>query len=445
VTAIRKHLSDFVAVVVLLVVAVGVAAYILPHERLRFPFIQEPQMKLKAEFATAQAVTPGQGQTVRVAGVKIGDLSKVDLKDGRAVVTLAIDPKYKHLIHTDATALLRPKTGLKDMFVEVQPHPGGPSSRAPVAKEGWTMPVANTLPDINPDEIFSALDGDTRDYLRLLINGAGRGLAGRGQDLQEVFARFEPTHRDLARVTSQVAKRRSNLRRLINSLNILNGELASKRQDVSQLVDSSAAVFHAFASEDQNIASAVQLFPGALKTTTNTLGKVQTFANVLRPTADNLRPAARELNVANHAILPFVKEAEPELRKQIRPFVKDARPLVRDLRPAAINLAKATPQLTRSFKVLNDFFNLIGYNPGGAEAPTLQGGTDPRQEGWLYTIAWADHVGANLWATEDAHGGYRPVTLAGTCGTLKGLVAEEPAAEFLLNLTPILTSTGACG
>ena len=41
---------------------------------------------------TAQAVTPGQGQTVRVAGVRVGDISKVELKDGHAVVTMDARP-----------------------------------------------------------------------------------------------------------------------------------------------------------------------------------------------------------------------------------------------------------------------------------------------------------------------------------------------------------------
>ena len=179
---------------------------------MRFPFIEEKPFTLQAAFSTAQAVTPGQGQTVRMAGVRIGDISKVKLDNGRAIVTMDLDPQYDDLVHTDATALLRPKTGLKDMFIELDPG----SSAAPLAKRNWTLPVQNTLPDINPDEILAALDSDTRDYLKLLVNGAGKGLDRRGADLQEVFSRFEPTYRDIARVTSSVSQRRANLRRLVN-------------------------------------------------------------------------------------------------------------------------------------------------------------------------------------------------------------------------------------
>ena len=54
------------------------------NQRLRFPLIEEKPFALEAEFQTAQAVTPGQGQTVRVSGVRIGDISKVELEDGPA-------------------------------------------------------------------------------------------------------------------------------------------------------------------------------------------------------------------------------------------------------------------------------------------------------------------------------------------------------------------------
>ncbi len=209
---------------------------------------------MNAEFSTAQAVTPGQGQSVRVSGVQIGEIGGVTLKNGMADVQMQIDDQYKHLIHTDATALLRPKTGLKDMFIEIDPG----SKSAPVAKPGCTIPVANTNPDIDVDEILASLDGDTRQYLQLLVNGAGQGLKGQGGvELAQVFERFEPTHRDLARLNKAVAVRGHDLRQLVNSLQRLNTALATKQGQIVQLVDSSAKVFHAFASEDGNISRAL--------------------------------------------------------------------------------------------------------------------------------------------------------------------------------------------
>src|SRR5437764_4618368 len=102
--AIRTHLVDFIAILVLVVLAAGVSAYVLSHERLHFPFVESGPYKLYAEFSSAKAVTPGQGQTVRVSGVQVGDIGNVKLQGGVAVVEMDIQQKYKTLVHTDATA-----------------------------------------------------------------------------------------------------------------------------------------------------------------------------------------------------------------------------------------------------------------------------------------------------------------------------------------------------
>ena len=89
-----------------------------------------------------------------------------------------------------------------------------------------------------------------------------------------------------------------------------------------------------------------------------TLVNVNSFARVMGPALESLRPAFRQLNVANHQVLPFVKEAAPITKNQIRPFVRAARPYVRNLKPAAQDLATAMPDLTSSFHELNRFFDI---------------------------------------------------------------------------------------
>jgi phospholipid/cholesterol/gamma-HCH transport system substrate-binding protein len=435
--AIKTHMGDFAAIIVLLLLSVVVAGYVLSHERFRFPFIESAPFTLNAEFSTAQAVTPGQGQSVRISGVQVGEIGSVSLKNGVAVVQLQLDDKYKNLVHTNATALLRPKTGLKDMFVELQP--GG--KPAPVAKQGWTLPVSNTLPDIDTDEILSSLDGDTRNYLQLLVNGAGQGLKGQGgSELAQVFERFEPTHRDLARLNGAVAVRGRDLRQLVNSLQRLNTALSHNQSQIVRLVDASSTVFRAFASQDTSISAAVRDLPGTLAQTTDTLNKVTTFAKLLGPTAQNLLPAAKALPAANAAVTALAKPSAPIVQSQIRPFVVAARPLVRNLKPAAKNLAAATPGLTKSFDVIKRLGNMLGYNPGDKE------------HGYLWWLAWLDHNARTLFSVQDANGDFRPLFLQASCATYTQLVDGLNQAsgglgselESVLNLTPILTTAGLC-
>jgi phospholipid/cholesterol/gamma-HCH transport system substrate-binding protein len=437
-TAIRKHLGDFVALTLLFAVAMAAAGYMLAHQRLRFPVIESKPMVLKADFTDAQAVIPGQGQTVRVAGVKVGDIGKVELKEGHAVVNLEIDKKYDELIRQDATALLRPKTGLKDMFIEVDPG----SDKSPAMQAGDHIPITNTNPDIDPDEFLSALDTDTRAYLQLLINGAGKGLKGHGNDLREVFKRFEPIHRDIARVSQAIAERRHNMKRLIHNYASLVDELSGKDKELRTLVVASNDVFKQFAAEDRGIQETVGRLPGALNQTAGTLQKVNTLAQEMKPTLSGLGPVFKQIDKTNHQVLPFVHEATPEIKNEIRPFVRTARPYVRDLRPAANNLSAATPDLTTAFKELNRFFNMLAYNPGGAEK--LASPTDvKRDEGYQFWLAWVAHLTDSMFNTGDASGPLRRAITTIDCNTLRSAVGAT-ALEPLLGLTDIFNDPGLC-
>jgi phospholipid/cholesterol/gamma-HCH transport system substrate-binding protein len=435
--AIRTHLRDFIAIIALTAVALFVANYILQHQRLRLPYIEDKPFELKAEMQTAQSVTPGQGQTIRIGGIRIGDIAKTELKNGRGIITLHIDQEYKDVIRRGSFALLRPRTGLKDMFLEVTPAP----KSEPLMKEGEMIPVHNTLPDVNPDEILAQLDVDTRDYIRLLLAGAGEGLRGRGNDLSEVLRRFEPTYRDLAAVQTEVAKRRAELRRLINSLQRLNTTLGRKDDDLAQLVQGANRVFTAIASERRNVSTTVRELPPTLRQATSTLGKVEELAKVLGPAADAFRPAVVALRDANERTRPFALDAAPRLRDDIRPFVREARPLIRDLAPAARDLADAEPDLTRVFRVINHFYNMLAYNPRGKEGPD-----DPnREEGYLFYTGWLIHQVNNIFKSLDAHGPGRPITYGGTCAILENTLGANEATEALFGLTGAFTDPAVCG
>jgi phospholipid/cholesterol/gamma-HCH transport system substrate-binding protein len=432
--AIREHWKDFAAIVGLLAVALSVSAVILSNQRFHFPFTAKP-VRMYAELPTAQGVTPGQGQQVTVAGVTIGRIEGVELRGGRALVELGIFPRYRDLVRTDASALLRPRTGLKDMFLQVDPGTRG----APAAGKGFTMPVSRTLSDVDVDQILASLDGDTRDHLQLLLAGTAKGLEGRGPDLAELFRRFGPTARDLRRVNQAVALEREGLKDAIHGLSQVASELGGKSDDLARLVDASASVFQALASEDRGVSATVAKLPAALRTTTETLGKVRAFAQQLGPASEALTPAFEELDGANAVLRPVATALTPVLRDRIRPFVRQARPLVADLRPAATGLGAATPDLTSAFTRVNHFFNLLAFNRDGREGPDKAS----RDEGYLFWTAWLAHQTANLINIDDANGPMRPIFLTGTCETLINLVNGEPALEFLMGLSGILADK--CG
>jgi phospholipid/cholesterol/gamma-HCH transport system substrate-binding protein len=444
---IRKHLRDFVAVGILALIGVAVGAYIISQQEARpyFPVIETSPYEIKAEFSDAQAVIPGQGQTIRVAGVQVGKIGKVDVKNGVAVVSMLLERKKiengELKVLSDATAQLRPRTGLKDMFIELDPGTDGAE-----LKEKDLIPVQNTEPDVDPDEVLSALDADTRAYLQLLITGLGKGFEnGGGKNLNKTFKALAPTQRDLRRVTRAVASRKRELKRLINNYGDLTNTLADRDNDVRRLITASNATLSAFAQENENIAAAVGLLPGALRQTEETLAKVGPFSEVLRPTLNNLRPAFRQLDVANREVLPFVREAEPITRKKIRPFVQVARPYVNALRPAARNLRIAAPDLSDSLYELNRFFNMAAYNPNGREPlPPSAAAAADRDEGYLFWVGWVAQNTVSLFSTADARGPFRRAYFGTTCDLVREEVAHTPAAGVLLGFNELLAPTGLC-
>jgi phospholipid/cholesterol/gamma-HCH transport system substrate-binding protein len=404
-TAIRKHARDFAFVLGLVLVAAVVGGYILSNQRFYLPkwvpVVGSDFVDYKAQFSTAQSVTPGQGQTVQIAGVDVGDITSVDLVDGRAVVTMKIRRQYTP-IYKDATALLRPKTGLNDMVIELDPG----TKTAGEAPAGWAVPVDQTLPNVNFDEILSSLDADTRDYLQLLLGSAGEGLAGQGKELSNTLKRFEPTGRYLAKLNGALELRQRNIRRSIHNFRLLAQAVGDKDDDLAALVDSSNRVFTAFANQDANLRSSLQQLPTALDATNTALAQVDALGKVLGPTLGALRPGARALGPSLVQTRPFLQQTTPIIQNQLRPFARDALPVVKVLRPAAHDLAAVTPKLTTTVQVLNTLLNELAYNPPGKE------------EGYLYWGSWASHAGATVFSTQDAHGPIRHGLVLASCSTL---------------------------
>jgi phospholipid/cholesterol/gamma-HCH transport system substrate-binding protein len=434
-SAIRKHVKDFAAVVVLFVIGIGVGGYILSQQRLYLPgwvpLVGQDFFTLKGEFTTAQAVTPGQGQTVDVAGVKVGEISNVELKNGRAVVTMKILPKYG-AVYRDASMLLRPKTGLKDMIIELSP--GNPTSGK--LKSGGTVPIQNTLPDINPDEILASLDGDTRAYLRLLLAGGAQGLRNNQAQLAAVFKRFEPTARDVAKITTLLSQRQANLRRVIHNFQLLSTELSTRDASISAFVVSNNAVFQHLANQDANLQATLQLLPPTLVQANSALAKTGRLANALGPSLQALRPAARALGPALVQVRPFLKKTTPIIQNQLRPFTVASIPTIRKLKPAARDLAALTPNLVTTFKVLNYAVNELAYNPPGS-----------RDEGFLFWAAWANHLGASVFATQDAQGPIRHGLVEITCSAsqvLQQVILANPQLSTITQLANLPPPSSIC-
>ena len=377
-------------------------------------------------------MTAGQGQSVDVAGVQIGQVGAVDLQGGRAIVTMNIFKKYQP-VYRNATVLLRPRTPLKDMYLAMDPG----TKSAGAIPNGGMLPVANTQPDINVEEILSTLDVDTRDYLLLLLQGGAQTFHDGNatgpapspaavNDLRGTFKRFAPLNRDTVTFTKLLKERTTNIKRSIHNLQEVTQALGGVDGKLTSLINSSNTNFQAISSQDANLEQALTLLPGTLQQTTRTLGKVEGFSNQSSVALRGLIPFAHAFGPALAAATPLFRDTTPVIKNQLRPFSVAIQPLAKILSPASAKLRAATPPLTRSVSVLNALFNTLAYQPSGSK------------QGYLFWGSWLAHNALALTNVQDAHGPMLRGLFMGTCQQLHffevTLPSTNPALKPLLAL-----------
>ena len=427
--ALRAHSRDVLAIIALLAAALFATTVILINQRTSLPswvpLIGTDRFELSADFSTAQAVTPGQGQSVDIAGIKVGEVSGVRLENGHAVVSMKVDNKYAPLIHDDSSLLLRPKTGLNDMVVEVDPG----TQSSPRVKEGSTSPLASTQPNVQPDEFLASLDADTQQFLKLLLANGAEALdpeQGRDVKLSNALRRLDPFARDISRISGALAQRRQNIASSIHNFQLLSTELGNKDQDLANFVDASNAALAPFAREQASLQRSIQELPGALKATKGALTSSNELAIQSGPALKKSLPGSRATGAALRALRPLFRQTAGPIQNQIRPFTRQVASPVTHVAQISQGLGTATPGLKTGFTDLNLGLNALAYNPPGSD------------EGFLFYVPWLNHDLQANYLLQDAYGPLRRGILLISCSTAftaDGTLLAEPYLRLLYQIT----------
>ncbi|WP_205697060.1 MlaD family protein [Conexibacter sp. SYSU D00693] len=432
---LRDHRGDVAAVLGLVLVALAVAGYVTTNQRMTLPswvpLAGDDRVVLRAVLEDGKSLVPGQGQAVTVAGVEVGEVTGVDLERGRARVTMALDPD-RATLHRDATAVVRPRTGLEDMVVEL----GVGTPRAGRLPEGATLPLSQTTSGVQVDRVLAMLDADTRARLLALVGAGGRALEGDGaRSASATLRRFEPLARDVRAIATALARRRAAVAGVVTRLGRLASTVGERDDDLTTLVSASDEVLAGLARQDRALRASLDALPGALRRSRGALRDLGTLGAQLEPAARALRPAAAGLRPALDAVAPFAKATTPVVRDQLRPLAREAQPAVRTARPAARALASATPDLHSAGRVLEELFDTLAGDPAGE---------DPAPLHWL---AWGGHLAASLVGTQDAHGPVRRGLLMTSCSSLAVLEqigSVNPTLGTLVSLLDAPTQGEVC-
>lgn len=374
----RGRSKDTIAIAVLAVAGVVMTLWIFIQQNASLPawtpVVGEEFVHVSGEFTAAQAVTPGQGQGVDIAGVQIGRVTSVELEDGRAVVGMDIEPEYLELIHPDATLLLRPKTNLNDMVVEIDPGRGEGQ-----IEDGHNFPLSRTEPNVNLDAFFATLDADTRQYIQLLVAGAAEGIGGRGRQLSGALRRFQPFVHYVADLNRAVAQRRRALARAIHHFALLTTELGRRDAQIERFVSSSKEALGDFASQQLSIQQALIELPSTLAVAEAGFASSDRFARSARPALLKLIPQAQALGPAFDATKRLFAQTEAPIRDQIRPFTRQIRPVLTHLEQGATPFDRTLHGFGNSLGAFNSFLNELAFKPKGS------------RQSFLFYLPWLNH------------------------------------------------------
>ena len=429
--AIRKHLRDFLALLFLLVLALGVGGYILSNQRFYLPgwvpVVGTDFYTLEAELPTAQAVVPGQGQTVNIAGVKVGDIGKVELEDGVAVVEMKIQRRSTRRSTATPRSCCGRRPASRTCTSQLDPGTAGAGRAAARAAAPGREHAARREPRRGARR---ASTRDTRDYLRVLLNAGGEALGDDRAGRPAVLGR-RPA-RDVQALRAHGARRARRSRSSSPSgaatcaawcTTSRSWPPSSARKDsqLAALVDSANANFEALARQDEQPARVAAAAAGHARPDRDHAAQGRDARGASSgPTLQDAAPRrARARPVAaRRRGRSCARPPRSSARSCGRSPATCARPCATCAR-AAEDLAVVTPRLTRTFKVLNSLLNTLAYNPPGSE------------EGYLFWASWANHAGATIFSTQDAHGPIRRglVYLLRRAQRARPDQADQPAAQ----------------
>ncbi|MCW2616258.1 MAG: hypothetical protein JWN08_3252 [Frankiales bacterium] len=336
---------DTAVIAGLVVIGLASGGYILSQQRVSYPW--DDGYTFAADFDEAPGISPGNGQEVRMAGVTVGDIVAADITpDGRARLTLRIEDEDNR-VFDNARLVLRPKSPLNEMYVEVAPG-GAPGE--PLA-EGGVIPTTQTEDPEQVDEVLQHLDEESRTAVGSLLAEADAALASASVDLPPGLEATDATLTSLRPVVEQLATRRENLRLLVTALSDIARVAGSDDARLSALVADARSTLAVLDRSDAELDAALGELPGVTDQLRRATSAIDTLTGELDPALAGMRTAGEELPGALRRLrgtvgaLDRTLDAAAPVLQQARPLVADLRPLVSDLRPILSDAAAVTGRL----------------------------------------------------------------------------------------------------
>jgi phospholipid/cholesterol/gamma-HCH transport system substrate-binding protein len=327
--------------------------------------------QVRATFESANSIRPGS--PVRIAGVQVGKVQSVEAEEGTDAAVVVLQIKKDGLpLHTDATAKIRPRIFLEgNFFVDLKP--GSPS--APILEDGGTLKVTQTATPVQLDEVLTALQSDSRQDLKDLLDGLAVALTSKPTAAEDRDAdplargetaakSFNDAYDDIPaaeRSTAQVVEAflgtepGRDLARLIDGTARTTGALIRNESALQGLITNFNATMAAFASEAGNLRTSIRELPGTLESANRALASLNEAFPPTRAFAREIIPGVRETPATIKAAFPWMDQARPLMgRKELGGLASELSPATRDLAKLTDRAIDLLPQTNLTSRCARD-------------------------------------------------------------------------------------------
>ena len=293
---------------------------------------------LRANFTDAGGLVAGD--QVMLGPAIVGTVNSITLTpNSLAQVSMSLDPNASPMPQgTVARVYENSLSGIANKYVVLEPGAKG----NPPIPSGGLIPLQNTRSFVSLDQLFDTLDPLTRAGLRNYIQGNAASIQGRAIAANRTIEFFAPALASTSDVTRELTLDEPTFDSLVVQGAKAMQLLASRSQELTQLVSNTATTTGAIARQAQALEQALQLFPNALNRQTSTF-------KGLNSTLDALTPLVQASKVGIRRLTPFATLLRQLVNASI-PTIGSLDALIRNPNGTGdlTTLLRSTPALERT-------------------------------------------------------------------------------------------------
>ena len=252
------------------------------------------------------------GDQVMIGPSSVGSVQSVSLTPGgQAAVVIALDgdaaPLYRGTVaRIEENGL----AGIASHYVTLQP--ASPRGDAEIPS-GGTIPQSDTYAEVALDQIFNTLDGPTRKGLSNIIRGEASSIAGKASLANRTLEYLDPLLQSTGQFTGALRRDEPAFDQLLVRGAETMRLLASRSQQLTELVGRAGAVTGAVAQQSTALQQSLALLPSALTRSTRTFAGVRSTVAALEPLVSATKPQVSRLAPFAAALNRFATAATPTL------------------------------------------------------------------------------------------------------------------------------------